>query len=106
MASLQSKVDEGWRHQLQIDGDQVVTAIWWQSPLQVELTQRYSDILIYDDTYNRNDVGYPLGVAIGIDNYGHSHNLWYVLHATENICSFNWIIGCHLETAGVPPGLR
>ena len=100
---LRERTDQGWRYHLQIDDHQVVTAIWWQSPLQVELTRRYSDLLIYDDTYNRNNCGYPLGIGIGIDGHGKSRNLWYVIHARENTASFTWILQCHLEIASNPP---
>lgn len=100
---LRERANQGWRSQLQIDDNQVVTAIWWQGPLQVDLTRRYSDILIYDDTYNRNNCGYPLGIGIGIDSHGKSRNLWYVIHARENIDSFTWILQCHLEIAETPP---
>jgi hypothetical protein len=100
---LREHADEGWRHQLQIDDRQVVTAIWWQSSLQVELTRRYSDLLIYDDTYNRNNCGYPLGIGIGLDGHGKSRNLWYVVHSRETIDSFMWILQCHLEVSDTPP---
>ena len=85
---LREHTDQDWKYQLQIDDDQVVVGIWWQSPCQVELTRQYSDLLIFDDAYNRNNVGYALGIGIGIDNHGHSCNLWYVVHAQENINSY------------------
>ena len=40
ICSLWECTDEGWRYHLEIDSNQVVTGIWWQSPLQVELTRR------------------------------------------------------------------
>ena len=100
---LRAHTDEGWNYRLQIDDHQVVTGIWWQSPLQVELSRRYSDILIYDDAYNRNNVGYPLGIGIGIDNHAQSRNIWYVVHARENIPSYIWVLQAHLETTEIPP---
>lgn len=48
VASLEEKT---WLHYLKLDEDQVVTGIWWQSPLQGELCRRYGDILINDNTY-------------------------------------------------------
>ena len=100
---LREHADEGWKNQLQIDDDQVVVGIWWQSPRQVDLTRRYTDLLIFDDAYNRNNVGYPLGIGIGIDNHGRSCNLWYVVHARENINTYTWILQAHLDSAGAPP---
>ena len=48
IASLEEK---GWLRFLKLNEDQVVTGIWWQSPLQGELCRRYGDILINDNTY-------------------------------------------------------
>ena len=36
---LRERTDQGWKYRLQIDDDQVVVGIWWQSPRQVELTR-------------------------------------------------------------------
>lgn len=103
VTSLCERTDEGWRYHLEIDDNQVVTGIWWQSPLQVGLTRRYPDLLIFDDAYNRNNVGYPLGIGIGIDSHGQSRNFWYVMHARENIHTYTWILQSHLSTAESPP---
>ena len=68
------------------------------SPLQVELMRHYSDLLIYDDMYNCNNCGYPLGIGIRIDSHGKSWYLWYVMHTRENIASFTWILNAILES--------
>lgn len=72
IASLEEKsaATHGWKYHLKLDEEGVVTGIWWQSPLQGELCRRYSDILINDDTYNRNRSGYPLDIGITIDGHG------------------------------------
>ncbi|KAF5383675.1 hypothetical protein D9615_003671 [Tricholomella constricta] len=105
LASLQQKSEEahGWRFHLKLDEYSVATAIWWQSPLQVELAWRFSDILINDNTYNRNRTGYPLNVGITIDGHGASRNIWYAFHAVEDRAHFSWVFKCHVESAGVPP---
>ncbi|KAJ7440879.1 hypothetical protein FB451DRAFT_1058599, partial [Mycena latifolia] len=55
--------DPRWDFDLKLDERQVVIALWWQSPTQAELTRRYSDILINDNTYCRNQYGYPLNIG-------------------------------------------
>ena len=102
IASLQKKIDEehGWKYDLKLNNSQTVTGIWWQSPLQAELTKRFSDVLINDNTYNRNNSGYPLNVGVVIDNTGTSRNAWYALHATEDLAHHNWVLRCHLDSAG------
>lgn len=95
---LQEWADQDWSYHLQIDNDQVVIGIWWQSPLQAELTQQYFDLLVYDNAYNPNNVGYALGIGIGVDGHGYSHNLWYVVHSPENIDLYTWILQSHLQS--------
>ncbi|KAF7345871.1 hypothetical protein MVEN_01609100 [Mycena venus] len=84
LASLEtlSQSEPGWAYSVQMDTNGVVTALWWQSPEQAQLTGRYTDILINDNSYNRNDKQYPP-----------IH--WY--HHTE---SFAWILRCHLRATG------
>jgi hypothetical protein len=105
IASLHQKSQEshGWVYHIKLDKDQVVTGIWWQSPLQAELGQRYGDVLINDNTYNRNQHGYPLNIGIIIDGQARSRNAWYALHAKEDIAHHTWVFQCHLQSAGTPP---
>lgn len=100
IASLEEK---SWLHYLKLDEEQVVTGIWWQSPLQGELCRRYGDILINDNTYARNQNGYPLNIGIIIDGHGCSRNAWYALHAREDVVHHDWVFASHLNSAGFPP---
>lgn len=105
LASLREKADRehGWVFDLRLDENQTVIGLWWQSPTQAELTQRYHDILINDNTYNRNQYGYPLNIGIVVDNFGKSRNIWYAFHRTEDTATHTWIFQRHLESAGRPP---
>ena len=105
IASLQKNTEDehGWKYHLKLNDSQTVTGVWWQSPLQADLTKRFGDILINDNTYNRNNIGYPLNIGVVIDNTGSSRNAWYALHATEDLAHHNWVMRCHLDSAGVHP---
>jgi MULE transposase domain len=105
LARLQELKDEdpGWQYEIQLDENQRLVSLWWQSPTQADLCRRYSDLLLNDDTYNRNQYAYPLSIGIGIDNLGHSRNLWYCFHETEEIDTHSWILRNHLRTAGSHP---
>jgi len=105
IANLQQKqaVDPQWQFQLHLNESSVVTGLWWQSPTQAELTHRFHDIIINDSTYNQNQYGYPLNLAIGIDNFGKSQNLWYSFHEHEDVKTENWVLRNHLQSAGQPP---
>lgn len=95
--------DSRWEYHLLLDETQTIVGLWWQSPTQAELTRRFSDILINDNTYNRNQYGYPLNIGIGVDNFGSSRNLWYAFHKAEDIETHNWVFRHHLSSATQPP---
>lgn len=105
IAVLQGRIDDGerWQYKLRLDKSQVVIGLWWLSPTQLDLAQRFSDVLINDNTYNRNQYLYPLNIGIIIDNFGASRNAWYAFQATEDVESHRWIFQCHLEAARRPP---
>ncbi|EDR01209.1 uncharacterized protein LACBIDRAFT_312304 [Laccaria bicolor S238N-H82] len=87
----------GWLSHIKVNKDGVVTGVWWQSPLQRDLGQRN------DNTYGRNEAGYPLGIGIVIDGHGHSRNTWYAFQALEDHVHHAWVLRCHLDSAGFAP---
>lgn len=103
--SLQAKIEggEAWVYKLRLNETQMVIGLWWASPLQVGLLQKYFDILINDSTYNRNRYNYPLNIGVLIDNYGASRNAWYAFQSNEDLESHRWVMQCHLEVAKAPP---
>lgn len=105
ISALQEKIRNGeaWTFHMQFDENGTVTSLWWQSPEQAKLSRRYSDILINDNTYNRNQYQYPLDIGIALDNSSMSRNIWYCLHAREDLESHNWVLQRHQESAGQPP---
>lgn len=105
LTNLQQKraEDSRWNHELRLNENQQVIGLWWQSPIQAELTRRFPDILINDNTYNRNTYGYPLNIGIGVDTFLASRNLWYAFHESEDVETHNWVFRCHLESAGTHP---
>ncbi|THU93981.1 hypothetical protein K435DRAFT_602551, partial [Dendrothele bispora CBS 962.96] len=91
-----SRTESGWRYRVKANENGTVTAIFWQSPLQMELARRYGDVLINDNSYNRVDVLYPLNTGIIIDGFNMSRNVWYCFQRNEDIDTFTWILHCYL----------
>ncbi|KAJ3861143.1 hypothetical protein EV359DRAFT_19804, partial [Lentinula novae-zelandiae] len=91
-----NRTDPGWRYHVKVDQNSVVVALFWQSPLQVELARRYSDVLINDNSYNKVDSQYPLNTGIIIDGRNRSRNVFYCFHRDENTETFNWVFRCYL----------
>lgn len=107
MNSLRAKAarEPGWNWDMQLDENQTVVSLFWQSPVQTDLSRRYHDILINDNSYNRNRYQYPLNIGIIIDGHGKSRNAWYALHHNESTETHNWVFQHHLESARIPPDI-
>ncbi|KAL4259473.1 MULE transposase domain-containing protein [Pleurotus pulmonarius] len=104
LAILEEKAElEGYKYKIKLDENQKVTGLWWQSGVMSELLVRFSDILINDNTANRNDCGYALDIGIIVDNFGKSRNIWYAVMEQENIDHHSWVLRCHIEAAIRPP---
>lgn len=82
LATLAEKAQtEGWKFEVRMDKSNTITAIWWQSGMQNELSRRYHDILLNDNTYNQNNCRYILNIGVIINSSGISRNSFYALHA-------------------------
>ena len=71
---IRERLSEGqdWRYDILLNTQQKVTGIWWMSPVQVKLACRYWDLLLNDDSYNRNLYGYPTNIGIVVAGDGMS----------------------------------
>jgi hypothetical protein len=92
-----------YQYKLRLDENQTVTALFWQTTEQMELCRRYSDVLLTDNSYNRNQYQYILNLGLGINNANQSRTLWQAIHAMEDLETQNWVFQCHLECAGRAP---
>lgn len=66
--------------------------LFWMSPRQVELAQRFSDVVINDITYQCNVYGLPLNIWLIIDHMFKSCNIAYALHTSETIHDHKWCL--------------
>lgn len=95
--------DPGWEFQADLDDDGRLLALWWQSPKQAELATKYGDVVINDNTYNRNQYGYALNIGIVIDGMGKSRNIWYCLHEREDMAAHEWVLNTYKSICGREP---
>lgn len=77
--------------------------IFWMSPTQVALAQRFGDVIINDITYQRNKYSLPLNLFIVIDHQGKSRNIAYALHTSETIEDHKWVLNRLFSV--LPPSL-
>lgn len=95
---------EQWRWHIESDADGRVKVLWWMSPKQVELAKRFPDILLNDNTFCRNQYGYPLNIGVIVDNFGKSRNVFYAFQADETafchevvFSQYQQVVGSKLE---------
>ncbi|KAE9386929.1 hypothetical protein BT96DRAFT_838425, partial [Gymnopus androsaceus JB14] len=102
---IRERLSEGqdWCYDILLDTQQKVTGLWWMSPAQVKLARRYWDLLLNDDSYNRNLYGYPTNIGIVVAGDGMSRNVWYAFHESEDIDAHNWVFRQYVDAAGWPP---
>lgn len=105
LALLDEAIEHGemWNRRMLIDEIGVCVGVWWQSPTQADLARRFHNLVLNDNSYNRNQYQYPLNLGIAIDNQGKSRNIWYALHLREDTETHIWVLRCHLEFAGRAP---
>ncbi|KAE9409058.1 hypothetical protein BT96DRAFT_985386 [Gymnopus androsaceus JB14] len=96
----QIKEGQDWHYEILLNTQQKVIGLWWMLPGQVKLLRRYWDLLLNDNSYNRNQYGYLTNIGIIIAGDGTSRNAWYAFHEAEDIDTHNWVFRCHLEVAG------
>ena len=80
----------------------MVTAIFWQSPLQVQLAQ---DVIINDNTYNKVNCQYPLNTGVIVDGHNVSRNIWYCFHRSEDVETYTWVIQSYLGDQNAGDGI-
>ncbi|KAG6825545.1 hypothetical protein H0H92_003318 [Tricholoma furcatifolium] len=84
------KEKDNWFYDVKTDSNNTIVAIFWQTDIQVALGRHFSDILLNDNSYNRNQYGYALNMGLIIDSFGKSRNVFQSLHAIEDSQSYSW----------------
>lgn len=105
IASLEQKNlnGESWKYRVKFGENGVVTGLIWMSPLQFDLALRYYDVLLYDSSYSRNSIGYPLGIGIIIDGHACSRNVFYAFSALEDIDHVGWVFHSYISIVQAQP---
>ena len=84
--------DPGWHYEFDTYPDGRFRRLFFMSPEQFLLAQKFSDVIIHDNTMGRNQFNLPLGIWIGIDGNGHNRNLAYCLCDDETYESHAWAL--------------
>lgn len=71
-----------------------LSGIFWMSPSQQELYQRFSDVVLNDNTCKTNKYNMYLSVFLIRDNYGRFRNVANALVEDELASTYIWILQC------------
>ncbi|CAG8826823.1 18732_t:CDS:2, partial [Gigaspora margarita] len=74
-----------------------LSGVFWISPSQQELYQRFSDIVLNDNTCKTNKYNMYLSVFMIKDNYGRFKNIANALVVDELSLTYIWILECLLK---------
>lgn len=90
--------DHRWVVQVQVDErSRRFERLFWMSPDQVSLAQRFSDVIINDIAMARNKYGLPLNIFVVIDQFFKTRNIAYALHNGETANEHQWALDCLFE---------
>src|ERR1700690_3937 len=97
--------DPRWVVHVQIDETtRQFQRLFWMSPDQLSVAQRFSDVIINDIAMARNKYGLPLNIFVVIDHFFVSRNIAYALHSSETADEHDWALNCLFEVLPNCPG--
>lgn len=89
-----------------INDDDKMDGVLWVTGQQRQAWMEVADVLIHDNTYNLDRLGYKLGVFSGINKEGSTVPLGVCLVIDEGFDSYKWQMETWLEAMdGVAPSL-
>ena len=96
--------DSRWKVYIRHAGSEHrLSGIFWMSPVQQELYQRFSDVVLNDNTCKTNKYNMYLSVFMVKDNYGKFRNIANALVEDEMSSTYIWILQCLLKATGIIP---
>ncbi len=95
----------GWFVEARLEGeDNHLTGLFWMRPSQIDLWQRFHDVVINDNTAKTNKYQMYLSLTIIVDNYARSRMVATAVVSDETKETYQWILKCLLHaTNGLAP---
>jgi hypothetical protein len=104
LIQLQRK-EYGWFVEARLEGeDNHLTGLFWMRPSQIDLWQRFHDVVINDNTSQTNRYRMYLSLMIVVDNHTRSRMVATAVVSDETKETYQWILECLLRaTNGFAP---
>jgi hypothetical protein len=97
--------EHGWFVEAKLEGeDNHLTGLFWMRPSQIDLWQRFHDVVINDNTAKTNKYNMYLSLTIVVDNHARSRMAATAVVSDETKETYQWILECLLRaTNGLAP---
>ena len=90
--------EHGWFVKARLEGeDNHLTGLFWMRPSQIELWQRFHDVVINDNTSQTNKYRMYLSLIIIVDNHAHSRMVTTAVVSDKTKETYQWILECLLS---------
>ena len=86
-----SSAESGSFFGMKLNQEKQLQSALYLSPIMLEYSNYFLDIVIVDTTYKRNRFNLPLVNIIGVNNYGHNILLAFGLLTDETAKSYEWL---------------
>lgn len=88
--------DQNFRFEFTLDSNNRLENIAWSYASSVQLYEIFGDAVVFDTTHRLNAFDMPLGIWVGMNNYGMPCFFGCVLLREENLRSFSWALKAFL----------
>jgi hypothetical protein len=97
--SLKQAVNENFTYIRDVDKEQRLQRMFWQTPEQKQLYQQYHDVVVYDTTASTNYFKLPLHVFVIVDSFFRTRLIGCALTTSETVEDFEWTLRSFCEAA-------
>ncbi|KAG9138724.1 hypothetical protein Leryth_021035 [Lithospermum erythrorhizon] len=84
--------DPNFKYDFTLDSENKVVNIAWSYASSIQSYEIFGDAVVFDTTHRLNSLNVPLGIWVGLNNYGMPCFFGCVLLREENVMSFSWAL--------------
>ncbi|ONK57746.1 uncharacterized protein A4U43_C09F3670 [Asparagus officinalis] len=89
--------DPNFRYEFTVDASNRLENIAWSYASSIQSYEVFGDAVVFDTTHRLNAFDMPLGIWVGMNNYGMPCFFGCVLLREENVPSFSWALKVFLS---------
>ncbi|XP_068652129.1 protein FAR1-RELATED SEQUENCE 11-like [Aristolochia californica] len=90
--------DPNFRYEFTVDTNNKLENIAWSYASSIKAYEVFGDVVVFDTTHRLTAFDMPLGIWVGVNNYGMPCFFGCALLREENMCSFSWALKAFLNS--------